>query len=344
MTHILHFSTGYGCNISKIISYIHSILRVHCSNKQKGFLCVYICACMVWPKIYRLYKIRKLFSSGGFVCRSNVGGGYVVCVFFVWLIVFVCVRVWVCMNLVSICVGLVFLHFSFGIEMAASVVVAAKTASSSPPVVPNVITVLQEKQFIRTTIFAGDVEQFHKSNIYFRQREETDATDKLLPLTSVIYTPNKRFLEKSKFFRDICNGIGSKFEIWLQKNNVLVLVYGVTSILDHHLNAQQNVYNDSFLIMDIAETNGCLSSSHVYIPHVFKNDDTLTTTSPHDDMITLIRFENSPFNHRLNSIKERIQSLYHCNYLPINYLLFNDLNNEDCIHRFKKNTINVSLA
>lgn len=201
----------------------------------------------------------------------------------------------------------------------------------------NVLTVSQEKEFLLKTIFNGNENMFNFINCTYSKIY--DNNDTFIPLTSVIYTPNKRFFEKSKFFKQINNN--NKSLAWLKKHNILVLIYGITSVLDSTLQTQE-VYNDSMLIMDISTTNGCINAPQACVPTIFKNEHTVTNTN--DDMINLIRFENSPFNYRLNQINERIKNHYATNYTPINVLVFNDLNSDYYIDRFMKNTINVSLT
>lgn len=197
----------------------------------------------------------------------------------------------------------------------------------------NVLTVLNEKEFLINEIFNGDITKFNSVNNNFSKIYEN--SDSLIPLTSIIYTPNRKFFEKSKFYKQINN---NKILNWLKKHNILVLIYGITSNLDYSVQSRDN-YSDSMLLMDIIQTNGNLSNRSV--PSIFENEYNIPDTNY--DMINLIRFENSAFNYRLNTINDRIKNVYSSNFSKINYLIFTDLNNEFFISNFMKNTINTLL-
>ena len=118
-------------------------------------------------------------------------------------------------------------------------------------------------------------------------------------MTSVIYSPNRKFFEQSKFYKQINN---NKILTWLKKHNILVLIYGITSNLDYSVQSQET-YTDSMLLMDIIQTNGSVTNNyHSCVPTVFKNEYNIPDTNY--DMMNLIRFENSAFNYRLNTIKQ----------------------------------------
>lgn len=210
---------------------------------------------------------------------------------------------------------------------------------------PNVITIRFEKDFLLNTLFFGDTDAFASSNTYCQIYE--DENEPMIPLTSVIYTPNKRFFENSKFYKQMLNN--KTVHTWLKKHNILVLVYGITSILDYSFQSRET-YNESMIIMDIIKTSGCLTSPYRCIPAIFSNhhnnnnNDDDESNSINEDLINLMRFENCPFNFRLNTIKDRIKNIYSYNFSPINYLIFNDLNNNESINNFMKNTINISLS
>lgn len=214
---------------------------------------------------------------------------------------------------------------------------ASSSSTTSLQLPENVITIHQEKDFLLKSIFNGDVESFTSANTFCNLYDNSN--DMLIPLTSVIYTPNKRFFEKSKFFmREINN---KNTLNWLKKRNILVLVYGITSKLDFNFQSQE-MYNDSRTLMDIVQGGGRPTTLYTSRPKALNNDD-FDFTNTNEDMINLLRFENSPFNHRLNIINNRIKNVYSCNFTSINYLLFNDLNNENCINKFINNTININL-
>lgn len=204
-----------------------------------------------------------------------------------------------------------------------------------PSAASNVITVADEKEFLINSIFHGDLISYKKFNSMYMIYQSNDA---LIPLTSIIYTPNRRFFENSKFFKQINN---SKSLAWLKKHNILVLVYGMTAIMDYTLQSQET-FNNSMLISDISQTNGCIDMPQDCIPNIFSGDN--DSPNSNNDMINLLRFENSPFNYRLNTINNRIKNIYVSNYDPINVLLFNDLNSDRCIDKFIKNTININLS
>ncbi|WBR61490.1 hypothetical protein [Drosophila suzukii associated hytrosavirus 1] len=225
---------------------------------------------------------------------------------------------------------------TFSKIMAYNTVASTSNSSAAPPPA-DVITVLQEKDFVLQRLFHNDKDAFEQSNIY-ANIYEGEHNDALVPLTSIVYTPNRRFFENSKFYRQITN---NKTQSWLKKHNILVLVYGITSKMDYNLQTQKT-YNDSLLIMDIIETSGCITSPRMCIPTAFKAEEDVPTQN--EEMVNLLRFEDSPFNYRLNAIKDRIKNVYACNFSPINYLVFNDLNDDVCINKFIKNTINVSLT
>lgn len=191
---------------------------------------------------------------------------------------------------------------------------------------PDVITIMHEKEFALKILFNNVSAQFNKANVYYKIYEDNGDQ---IPLTSVIYVPNKIFFEKSKFFKKIGN---VKTEAFLKKHNIFVIVYGITSHLDHNLKTY-HTYSDTMLVKDIIQTSGCLA------PYT-----TTDTSNIDEDMDNLMRFENSPFNYRLNAIHDRIKNVYRCNYTPINYLIFNDLNNDTFISNFMKNTINITLV
>lgn len=201
--------------------------------------------------------------------------------------------------------------------------------SSTSSIPTDVITIGHEKEFILRELFSGNDVNFRNANPYIKIYE--DVHDSLVPLTSIIYTPNKNFFEKSKFFRQINN---KNVMAFLKKNNILVVVYGISSMLDTN-----NTYKDFVIESDTILTNqGGISSNQICIADIFGED--LDTD---DDNINLIRFEKSPFNHKTIAINERIKNLYSCNFSKINYLIFNDLNNDVCINRFLNNLINISL-
>lgn len=216
---------------------------------------------------------------------------------------------------------------------ASSNSVPLAAATSSTPA--NVITVQQEKDFVLQHLFKADTHTFRAVNQLLNIYEENDAA---IPLTSVIYTPNRRFFENSKFYKNITNS--NKLMAWLKKRNIIVLVYDVTANLDNSLHTQ-NAYADAALIVDIMQTSGCLPSFQSCIPTIFKPEHDVVTNN--EDMINLLRFENSSFNYRLQAIRDRIHNVYSYNFSAINYLVFNDLNSDTCIQRFLKNTINVAL-
>lgn len=222
--------------------------------------------------------------------------------------------------------------------MAYNTVASSTSTSTAVTVPPDVITVLHEKDFLLKRVFHGDTLAFEQSNTYAKIYEG-EHNEALIPLTSVIYTPNRRFFENSKFYKLITNS--NKVLAWLKKHNILVLVYGITATLDYNLQTQKT-YGDSFLLMDIAETSGCLGAPQMCIPTVFKSEHDAPTTN--EDLINLMRFEDSPFNFRLAAIQDRIKNVYTGNFSPINCLLFNDLNNNVLISKFMQNTINVSLT
>lgn len=180
----------------------------------------------------------------------------------------------------------------------------------------------------------GDADDFARVNNTYAQVYDNDS---LIPLTSVIYTPNRRYFEQSTFYKQINS---NKILAWLKKHNVVVLVYGVTAYLDQNLHTQ-DIYSDSRIIADIQQTSGCITTPLTCMPTIFRDD--INTTQTGDDMINLIRFENSSFNYRLNAIRDRIKSVHVANYTGINYLVFGDLNEESCISKFLKSTINVNL-
>lgn len=209
------------------------------------------------------------------------------------------------------------------------------------PIPNDVITIGQEKEFVKRDIFSGCRETFLKINTIMNIYGEDDGTlDNSIPLTSVIYTPNQRFFENSKIYKQYIQN-NSKLRSWLKKHNILVFVYGSTAYLDNSLRTQKT-YNEASMLLDIIETSGCLASAYTCIPTVFKNDH--YSASHNEDMINLIRFENSPFNHRLQTIRDRIRNVYMGNFTTINYLVFNDLNDEVAISRFMRHTINISLT
>lgn len=211
---------------------------------------------------------------------------------------------------------------------------ATNTASQTTPPPVNVITILQEKEFALKQLFKGDTDSFNFVNTLMNIYEDNDSS---IPLTSIIYTPNRRFFENSKFFKNIT---ANKTLGWLKKHNVLVIVYDVTANLDNTLHSQ-NTYSDASLIMDIIQTSACLSSFQSCIPTIFKNEN--DTLANNEEMINLMRFEASPFNHRLSAIRDRLKNVYSYNFTNVNCLVFNDLNNDVCISKFLKNTININL-
>lgn len=200
----------------------------------------------------------------------------------------------------------------------------------------HIITIKKEKDFLLNNIFYNDVKNFEAVNTYCNIYNN-GLDDEFIPLTSVIYTPNKRFFEKSIFFNLINNAAVLP---WLRKRNILVLVYGLTSQLDNSIKSQ-DTYNESILINNIMHTNGCIVSPHISIPTIFKSESDVPSAT--EDMVNLLRFEDSSFNFRLNTINDRIRNVYGCNFTSINYLIFHDLNNNNCISKFMKNIINVSL-
>lgn len=201
--------------------------------------------------------------------------------------------------------------------------------SSSSQNPTDVITIGNEKEFVIRELFSGNVENFIKYNPFITIYE--DSQDTMIPLTSIIYTPNKSFFEKSNFFRQIAT---KNIMTFLKKNNILVIIYGITCMLDTN-----NTYKDSIIESDTILTNkGCIASNQICIPDIFIEDINID-----DDNINLTRFENSSFNHKIATINERIKNLYGCNFSKINYLIFNDLNNDACINKFLKNVINISL-
>lgn len=233
-------------------------------------------------------------------------------------------------------------------------------ASTRNVVTENVLTVRQEKDFLRNEIFNGNTEIFLKTNTFMNIYDDGD-TETSIPLTSVIYTPNRRFFENSRFYKQIPNN--NKILHWLKKHNVLVLIYGITSSLDNLMHIPK-MQNDSLLLMDNLQNISLPSNYSVTTttvlgngpPHniMYSNGSVNTTTgtataatattTTNEDIINLMRFENSPFNHRLNIVREHIINNYSCNFSPINYLVFTDLNNETCITKFMQNTINITLT
>lgn len=213
---------------------------------------------------------------------------------------------------------------------------ATSTASQTPPPPPpaNVITIRQEKEFALKQLFKGDTDTFNFVNTLMNIYEDNDVS---IPLTSIIYTPNRRFFENSKFVKNITT---NKTLGWLKKHNVLVIVYDVTANLDNTLHSQ-NTYNDASLIMDIIQTSACVSSFQSCIPTIFKNEN--DTLANNEEMINLMRFEESPFNYRLAAIRDRTKNVYSYNFTKVNFLVNNDINNDVCISKFLKNTININL-
>lgn len=244
--------------------------------------------------------------------------------------------------------------------MAYNTVTSTNSSASTRNVVTeNVLTVRQEKDFLKNEIFNGNTEIFLKTNTFMNIYDDGD-TETSIPLTSVIYTPNRRFFENSRFYKQIPNN--NKILHWLKKHNVLVLIYGITSSLDNLMHIPK-MQNDSLLLMDNLQNISLPSNYSVTTttvlgsgpPHniMYSNGSvntttgtttTTTTTTTNEDIINLMRFENSPFNHRLNMVREHIINNYSCNFSPINYLVFTDLNNETCITKFMHNTINITLT
>lgn len=219
--------------------------------------------------------------------------------------------------------------------MAYSTADEIQNLSSLPPLNAEVITIEQEKEFVKNACLSGNKLVFEQINTYANIYTDTTG-DSCIPLTSVIYTPNIQFLEKSVFFKQINNNTQT---LWLKKRNILVLVYGITAMLDTH--SQQN-YNHSPFVLDQMQVNGgCITTPFACIPTMFKNDTSMYTSN--EDIINLIRFENSPYNNRLFRIRDRIQNVYAYNFSPINYLVFHDLNNIDSVNKFLKNTININM-
>lgn len=246
----------------------------------------------------------------------------------------------------------------------------SSSASTRSVVTENVLTVRQEKDFLKNEIFNGNTEIFLKTNTFMNIYDDGD-TETSIPLTSVIYTPNRRFFENSRFYKQIPNN--NKILHWLKKHNVLVLIYGITSSLDNLMHIPK-MPNDSMLLMDNMQNISLPSNYSVTTttvlgngpPHniMYSNGSVntttttgintgtigggaaaiTTTTTTNEDIINLMRFENSPFNHRLNMVREHILNNYSCNFSPINYLVFTDLNNETCITKFMHNTINITLT
>lgn len=197
---------------------------------------------------------------------------------------------------------------------------------------PDVITIAHEKEFAVREFFSNNIEKFNKHNPYVKIYDEGNEAS--IPLTSVVYTPNKMFFERSKFYRQFD---ANKCMAFLKKNNIYVIVYGQTSVLD-------TINTGPFTESSIPETIDldCFSSSRTCISSIFQ-DEMEFNTYTNDEFVNMIRFENSPFNQRIVSINERIKNLYSCNFTNINYLVFNDLNNDKCVKKFLKNIINVSL-
>lgn len=221
---------------------------------------------------------------------------------------------------------------------------AAATAASVIP--SDVLTLAQEKEFVRTCLFIGDEDNYRLVNVFMNV---FDGDDKTIPLTSVIYTPNRRFFENSKFFHSIgaSGGNNNKLMNWLKKHNILVIVYGESSLLDNSLHAPK-AFTDSMLLQDVVQTSGLVSSSSMYMattssPAAGGSNPTPQKITNNEDFMQLMRLESSPDEFRLQAINERVSNVYSFNFSPINYLIFNDLNNDNCIVRFMKNTINVSL-
>lgn len=202
----------------------------------------------------------------------------------------------------------------------------------------DIITVADEKNFLLKDIFYNDLNKYNSSNIYFRIYDDIQ-NESQIPLTSVIYTPSRWYFENSKFYKNINN---TKVLQWLRKRNTLVLIYGITSQLDY--NNQEHKLSENLIYNDLIETSGCgfTTSAH---HQTTSSISTLFDMQQDDnnDILTLYRFENSPFNFRLNLIKSRVCNIYSCNYTPINYLIFNDLNSNECFTKFMNNTINISL-
>lgn len=200
---------------------------------------------------------------------------------------------------------------------------------------PDVITIAQEKEFVRTQLFIGDEDNFRQANVFINIFDDIgDPT--AIPLTSVIYTPNRRFFESSKLFYSI-GGNSNKLLPWLKKHNILVIIYGETSLLDNSLQAPR-AFSDTMLLRDVIETSGCTSS--IYTSCLQSSSSAVTTN---EDFIQLLRLEASPDEFRLQAINDRINNVYSFNFSPINYLVFNDLNNDKSISKFLKNTMNISF-
>lgn len=208
----------------------------------------------------------------------------------------------------------------------------------------NVITVAKEKQFVRDDIFFGDTVNYKKSNIY-ENIYDTDINDSYIPLTSVIYTPSKVFFESSKFFKRIPKN--SRINVWMRKHNILVLVFGLSSHLDCNMLEASNTTglndDEASMLFDVMKSSMSLSTiSRTHNLDTFKDD--ITSYDTKDSINNLLKFENSPFNYRLNTINERINVHYKCNFAAINHLVFNQLNDELLIIKFMKNTININLV
>lgn len=212
----------------------------------------------------------------------------------------------------------------------------AGTTASEPSMSPkNVITVSQEKDFVISQLFKGNVDKFYTVNTLMTIYDDNDAS---IPLTSVIYTPTRKYFENSKLFKQIST---TNTLNWLKKRNIIVLVYDVTSYLDVTLETQ-NLYNDASLIDDIMQTSGCLTSIQSCIPNIFKKDQDIPSNN--ENLINLFRYEASPFNYRLNTIRDRKKNVYSCNFTIVNNLIFDELNNDKCIQKFLQNTINIKLS
>lgn len=211
---------------------------------------------------------------------------------------------------------------------------ATVAVDNTPAATDNVLTVFQEKEFVINEFFNGNHTSFNTVNNSFSQIYEN--TDALIPLTSVIYTPNKKFFENSKFYKQINN---NKILAWLKKHNILVLIYGITSNLDHHQTMTHEDYGHT--IMNGNGGSSIFNPNIQNISNIFKSEHNILDTNY--DTINLIRFENSGFNYRLNTINERVNSVYSSNFSTINRLIFSDLNNDFCISKFMKNTININL-